>query len=122
MIVNLQIFLILGIFIYLGIILHFLRKKKMNLRYSLIWLFSAVILLMVTLVPGLVELAAKIIGIATPVNMVFVVEGVFVLLILISLTTIVSNLNEKNRCMIQAIAILEKRVRELEKNDEEKDE
>ena len=44
-------------------------------------------------------------------------EGIFVLVILLSLTTIVSYLNERIRNLVQTIAILEKRVRELEQKE-----
>ena len=54
-------------------------------------------------------------GIASPVNTVFVLEGLFVLFILLSLTSIVSGLNRKIYRLTQYEALLEGRVRELEK-------
>lgn len=113
--ISLRIFLIISIAIYLAIIIHFLRKKDLNLRYSLIWLFSAVVMLIVAIFPKIIFSFAQLVGIVDTVNIVFVLEGMFVLLILLSLTTIVSHLNEKNRQLIQAFGLLEKRVRTLEK-------
>lgn len=113
--INLRIFLIVCIVIYLGIIIHFLRKKELNLRYSLIWLISAFVMLIVSIFPGIIIKFSLIVGIIDTVNIVFVLEGMFVLLILLSLTAIVSHLNERSRQLIQAVALLEKRVRDLEK-------
>lgn len=112
---TLRIFLIIIILIYLIVIIDLLKRKKLNLKYSLIWLFSSLFLLLLVIFPDIVYNFSNFIGIATPVNVVFVVEAIFVLMILLSLTTIVSYLNEQNRKLTQHIALLEKRVRDLER-------
>ncbi|MEG1433585.1 DUF2304 domain-containing protein [Eubacterium sp.] len=112
---TLRFFLIISITVYLMIIINMLRKKNLNLRYTLIWLLSAFVMLVVTVFPKIIDSLAIIIGIINPVNVVFFLEAMFVLLILLSLTTIVSHLNERNRKLIQSVSLLEKRVRELEK-------
>ncbi|MBC3804482.1 DUF2304 family protein [Acetobacterium fimetarium] len=112
--ISLRFFLIVSILIYLGIIIHFLKKRELNLRYSLIWIFSAVSMLLVSIFPEIIITFTSFVGIVDVVNSVFVLEGMFVLLIVLSLTAIVSHLNEKNRQLIQAVALLEKRVRVLE--------
>ena len=54
------------------------------------------------------------VGVASPVSMVFVLEALFVLVILLSLTAIVSHLTERVYRLTQTIAIMEKKIRELE--------
>lgn len=112
--ITLRIFLAIAIIFFLVIIINLLRKQKLNLQYSLIWLFSVFVLLLLITFPEIVYWISRIVGIETPVNVVYVIEAMFVLLILLSITIIISDLNEKNRKTIQALAILEKRVRELE--------
>ncbi|QCT71588.1 DUF2304 domain-containing protein [Eubacterium maltosivorans] len=112
--ITLRIFLAIAIIFFLFIIINLLRKQKLNLQYSLIWLFSVFALLLLITFPEIVYWISRIVGIETPVNVVYVIEAMFVLLILLSITIIISDLNEKNRKTIQALAILEKRVRELE--------
>lgn len=116
---TLRFFLIIVIVIYLIIIINFLKRKKLDLKYSLIWLFSSLVLLLLIIFPGIVYVFSDFIGIATPINVVFVVEAIFVLIILLSLTTIVSKLNEQNRKLTQYVALLEKRIRDLEKSKQE---
>lgn len=111
---NVKIFLIFSILIYAGIIIHFLKKKDLNLRYSLIWIFSAIVMLIVTIFPEIISKFNSFVGIIDTVNSVFILEGMFVLLILLSLTAIVSHLNNRNRQLIQAVALLEKRLRDIE--------
>lgn len=111
---SMKIFFLFIELLYLLVIMHFLRKKKLNLRYTLTWLFAAVVLVLITLIPQSITWLMHLVGIATPVNMVFVLEAIFVLLILLSLTVIVSHVTERIYKLTQTIAIMEKRIRELE--------
>lgn len=112
---NLRFFLTLGVLIYLIVIIHLLQKRKLNLKYSLIWLFSGVVMLMVSVFPEIIYKISNIIGVYDATNAVFMIEGIFVLLILLSITSIVSNLNERNRKLVQKYAMLEKKVKDLKK-------
>lgn len=120
MVLQLRIFLIIGILIYLLIIFHLLKRKKLNLKYTLIWLLAAFVMLISAVFPDIINRISSLVGIVSPVNLVFVLEGMFVLLILLSLTTIVSHMNQRIYKLTQTQALLEKRVREMEnKNLEE---
>ena len=94
-----QFFMILGAAILLLIIFALLKKGQMSVKYSLLWLALAVVLLDVHM----------------PVNLVFMLMFCFVLLVLLSLSIGVSQLADKCKRLTQENAILEKRVRDLEK-------
>ncbi|HHV10262.1 MAG TPA: DUF2304 domain-containing protein [Clostridiales bacterium] len=115
--IRLEFSLLIGIFFFLAIIISLLKKKKLNLKYTLVWLLAVVGMLFAALCPSLIGKIANFIGIVTPINFVFMLEGVFVLFIILSLTVIVSHQNERIYRLVQTLAILEKRVRELEKKD-----
>ena len=100
--------------IFLVVILNMLKKKKLNLKYTLTWLFAAFALLVVDCFPQIIEGIMNLVGVASPVSMVFVLEALFVLVILLSLTAIVSHLTERIYRLTQTIAIMEKKIRELE--------
>lgn len=112
----LRIFFIISILIFTLFIVRYLIKKKLNLKYTLIWLAAVVSLLVVFCFPVIVEKVASWIGIATPVNAVFLFAGMFLTLIVLTLTAIVSHMNNRIYRLTQMQAILEKRVRELEKS------
>ncbi len=59
-------------------------------------------------------------GLKTPVNFIYVVEGAFVLCILLICTVIMSHMNSRIVRLIQVQGILEKRVRDLEVMAEKK--
>lgn len=100
--------------IFLVVIINMLKKKKLNLKYTLTWLFAAFALLVVDCFPQIIEGIMNLVGVASPVSMVFVLEALFVLVILLSLTAIVSHLTERVYRLTQTIAIMEKKIRELE--------
>lgn len=80
----------------------------------MIWLFASIILIIISIFPELVYFPAKKIGIVAPSNLIFIVEAIFVVLILLLLTVIVSRMTEQIFRLTQVTALLEKRVRELE--------
>ena len=108
--------LIVGILIYLGVIVVLLKKQKLNLRYALTWLLMAFVMLLVAVFPQIITAISRLLGVASDVNTVFVLQGLFVLLILLSLTSIVSKQTNRIRKLAQTQALLEKRVRELEES------
>ena len=74
-------------------------------------------MLLLALFPRILDWFAKLIGIYEPTNALFSLIFFCVIIILMSLTAIVSKLNEKNKQLAQSAALLEQRVRELEKGE-----
>ena len=91
-----------------------IHRKKLNLSYSLLWIAMAALLMVFALFPDLVGLLANMVGIDIPLNLVLVAFAFFSLVMMFYLTCIVSRENERNRSLTQSLALLEKRVRELE--------
>lgn len=119
---ELQIFLFIGVVCYFIILFYLLKHRRFTLKYSLAWLLSGVVMLVALLFPDLILSLTRFVGIETPVNLVFVLCGMVVLLILLSVTAIITKLNRQIHRLTQTQALLEKRLRELEKlqNEEEK--
>lgn len=115
---TLRIFFIAAIILFLIIILRYLSKKRLNLKYSLVWLATAAGLLILAIFPGLVDKIGNLVGIVSPVNTVFVFALMFIMAIIFTLTMIVSHTTSRIYRLTQTIAILEKRVRELEEKSE----
>ena len=107
-----QFFMILGAAILLLIIFALLKKGQMSVKYSLLWLALAVVLVIFAVFPYVVYVLRDL---QMPVNLVFMLMFCFVLLVLLSLSIGVSQLADKCKRLTQENAILEKRVRDLEK-------
>lgn len=117
---KLQIVLIVAIVIYFIIILYFLKKKALELKYTLIWLVAGVAMLVLVAFPQLMTFIIRLLGIQSNMNGLYIALISFIIMILMTLTSIVSRNAYKIKVLIQEIAILEKRVRDLEKNYEQK--
>lgn len=111
----LRISLLLGILVYLILIFVLLRKKSLNLKYSLLWIFMAIVLFVMVIFPKIVTFIAHLIGIVSPINAIFLAFIFFILLLLISLTSIVSKQQRKIKTLIQNVAILEKKLEDINK-------
>ena len=111
---KLQIAMLIAVGLYFLIVLKLLRRKTLNLKYTLLWLASGAIMLMLAVFPKILGGFAALVGIYDPTNALFAFMFFCVVIILLSITAIVSKLNEKSKQIIQSIALLEKRVRELE--------
>lgn len=111
---NLQFVLIIAVIAYFIIILTFLKKKSLSLKYSLLWLLAGVVLGIMVVWPELLMWFIHLLGIVDNMNGLFIICIAFVIMILMSLTSIVSKQAEKIKNLTQTISKMEKRIRELE--------
>ena len=111
---KLRILLIIAVIVYFLLILYWLKIKALNLKYSLLWLFSGVAMGILVIFPELLLGISTLVGIQTPMYALIVFALAFVIAILMSITSIVSRQNRKIRTLIQENALLEKRIRDLE--------
>ena len=93
--------LILGLLKILGLI----KKNKLELKYALSWLFLELGILIITLIPNLLNVISKVIGIYNEINMLFFLGFVFIILVIFSLTMSLSRNSERVRKMAQEIAL-----------------
>ena len=110
---ELRISVFIAIAVYMTLIVVLLRKKSLNLKYSLLWMFMAVVLLVMVAFPGLVEFLAGLIGVASYINAIFMSFIFFILLLVVSLSSIVSKQRREIKTLIQNMAILKKEIEEL---------
>ena len=116
---DLRILLILGAIALFGMIVWLIKNKKIEVKYSIIWLAFSATMILFAVFPYLVLVLGDISGVANPVNFIFMTLFVFILLILLSVSAVISGFSTKIKRLAQANALLEKRVRELEEKIEE---
>lgn len=111
---QLHIVLICAVVCYFVIIIKLLKDKALSLKYSLLWIFAGIVMGILVLFPKVLWFLVKVSGIQTPMYALIVFCLAFVIMILMSLTSIVSRQNRKIRILIQENAMLDKRIRDLE--------
>lgn len=114
---TLRISLIIGVICYFVIILYFLKKKEIELKYTLLWLFAGLVMGILIIFPELLSVILSLLGIKTYMYGLFVICIGFIICILMTLTSIVSKQLVKINNLVQEVAMLEKRVRELESGE-----
>jgi len=115
---RIQLLAIVASGILLLIVLELVRRRRLMERYALLWLLSGVVLLALSTFRGLLEDAAGLLGIEYPPSALFFIAFGFVLLLLLHFSVAVSRLADQSKVLAQRLAILEKRVREVEPAEE----
>ncbi len=116
---TLRLTLSIAVICYFILILIYLKRQMLDLKYTLLWLIAGAVMGIMVFSPELLLLFISILGIESNMNGLYVLCFAFIIAILMSLTAIVSRQSQKIRQLIQTIALLEKRVRELEKQKDD---
>ena len=98
---NLKLVSVLFILLIVIIMIYALRKKRVSIKYAIVWFMASLILL-----PETLGWLTKLLGFEMGVNMIF--AGLIGLLIFINivLTVIVSGQSERIRLLIQEVSLL----------------
>lgn len=97
------------------LVIESVRRKKLEVRYSLLWIFTCVILIILSISRGLLENIASFFRIEYAPSILFLFGLIFSLLMLFDLTRIISKLNHRVVNLTQEHALLKERVIEMEK-------
>lgn len=96
---------IFSVSLLIGIV-DLIRRGMIKEQYALLWLASAVILLILSVWRGLLDKIALAMGIAYPPSFLFLVAFLFLLLIVLHFSVIISDFSEKNKRLSQEVALL----------------
>lgn len=95
----------------LAVILELIRSRRLQERYALLWLFTAIVLLALSLWRGGLNTIAGWVGVETyPPAVLFAIAGLFILAVLLHYSTVISRLAEQNKVLAQRLALLEGRL------------
>ncbi len=95
------------------LIIELIRRRHLKERYALLWLATGIILLILSVNTNLLFYISRFLGIAVASNALFFLSTIFLVLIVLSLTVVVSNLSKKNVRLTQEFAILSRKLEEL---------
>ena len=84
-----------------------MRKDRLQLKYSLLWLAFGSVVLVLSLIPGPLFALARIFGFETASNFIFFTGFIFLILIALSLSAIVSKQAIAIKNLTQRIALIE---------------
>lgn len=112
---KLQIVLIIISFLFMAYIINSLRNEIIDFKYTLIWFFLGIVLIVISVFPEIPVFIANFLGIGLTVNAIFLLAIFFILLILLVITIAISKSHVKTLRLTQEIAILKNKLEEITK-------
>ena len=97
------------------VVFELIRSRRLRERYALLWLVTGVVLVVLSAWRGGLNTMAGWLGVrGYPPAVLFAVGLLFVILVLLHYSTVISRLTDQNVVLAQRLALLEARLRERE--------
>jgi hypothetical protein len=119
---RIQLLAIIGSAVLLLVVLELVRRKAFLERYALLWLFSALVMLGLSIWKGALNEIAKTLGIAYPPNALFLIAFGFVLVLLLHFSLAVSRLSDQTKVLAQRVGLVEQRLGASERRETAREE
>jgi hypothetical protein len=103
----------LAVLVVVGVVIELIRRRKLQERYALLWIATGAVMLVLALWRGALYGLARVTGVAYPPSALYMVAGLFVLVVLLHYSIVLSRLSDQNKTLAQRLAILESRQSEL---------
>jgi hypothetical protein len=100
-------------FILLVVVFELIRSRRLRERYAMLWLLTGVVLFALSLWRDGLNTMAGWLGVETyPPAILGAVGALFILVVLLHYSTVISRLSDQNVILAQRLALLEQRLRE----------
>ena len=96
------------------VVLELVRQRKLREEYSLLWLATSIIILILATNRILLSSLAKILGIFYPPSALFLIATIFILLIILHFSTVLTRLTQENKEIAQQVALLRQELEEVQ--------
>ncbi|KRB43874.1 DUF2304 domain-containing protein [Terrabacter sp. Root181] len=107
---------LVGAVVVVGVIFEMLRRRYVRGRFAIVWLVVAGATIILAVAPGLLEWAAGIVGVRVPLNLLFFVGFLGLMLIIIQLTAAIGRLEQRTRALAEQVALMDAQRKELSPN------
>ena len=96
-------------------VLELVRRRRLREKYALLWILTAIVLLVLSVWRGAVTSIATALGVSYGPTVLFAVGALFVLVVLLHYSTVISALTDRTVTLAQRVSILEQRIEQLER-------
>jgi hypothetical protein len=100
----------LAVVLLLGVIVELIRRHRLQERYALLWIATGAVMLVLAIWRRGLDAFSDLIGVAYPPSALFMVAGLFVFVVLLHFSTVLSRLSEQNKTLAQRLALLEEKL------------
>jgi hypothetical protein len=94
------------VLVVLVVIVQLLRTRRLREKYATTWIAVGLVTVVLALFPQLLTRLASLVGIATPVNLLFALGGAALLVVCIQYSVEISALEAETRTLAEEVALL----------------
>ncbi len=113
----LQVCLLVGSIFVLYVVIKSVLKNKINIHYAIVWIIWGIGMVLISMFPGIIYKVSNFMGIQIPVNAVFLIMMFFLYCLTFYVYFVISKHSEEIVALDYEIAMLKKKIEELEKNE-----
>ena len=99
------------------VVFELVRRRRLQERYALLWLFSMMLLLGLSVWGDLLNRLSVAAGVQYGPSTLFAVTLAFVIALLLHFSLVISRLSDQSKILAQRVALLQRRVDELEEQE-----
>ena len=107
------IFMVGASIVALLVVLELVRRRRLSEQYSLLWLGTAIVMLVVGAWRDLLHSLAALVNIHHPPNLLFLLAALFLLFIQLYFSTVITRLAHESKEAAQQIALLRHELSQL---------
>jgi len=107
-----QILAIAGALVLFAFVVDFVRRGLLKEKYSVLWLASALAILVLAIRKHLLDTIAGWLGVSYAPSLLFLVAFLFIMLIILHFSVVISIFHDKNKVLTQEIALLKNALKE----------
>lgn len=109
-----HVFALVGALVTLVFMFEMLRRRRLREKYAGLWIVVALVVVVAAVFPGLTEWLSALVGITTPINLVFFLGLLSLLVVCVQLSAELGELEHENQTLAEQAALLRLRVERLE--------
>lgn len=103
------------------VVFEFVRRKRLQERYALLWLFATGFMLGLAVWRDALTVLADAVGIAYPPSALFAIAFAFILVLLLHFSLVISRLADQTKVLAQEVGILRTRLEEIDAAEQTSD-
>lgn len=108
------VFALVGSLLTLAFMFELLRRRRLREKYAALWIGVAVVVIVCGAFPQILYWAADLVGITTPINLLFFLSLLVLLVVCVQLSAEISSLEHEAQTLAEETALLRLRMERLE--------
>lgn len=104
---------LVGSIALVAVLVELMRRRHLREKYAVAWFLVALGVLLLTVAPGLLTLAADLVGVEVPANLLFFAASMVLLILTLQHSYELGRLEDKSRTLAEELALLRLDLEEL---------